>query len=184
MILFAATGLNNYAKCSRLYLQLISNLPVSYHWLYMFSEWVWFSRCPTGLSTDLMIEQTMMRTIKGKGGLTKGREMTGSVAAAWVSIFLQCANVHLTMSSLTGLHLTNQQHADVVVSWVLRDVMDMKKFAIKIVLPVSLLVALVTDSRWKLLQFRNIPPRKCGSPPLWIFDNCYLISWKWWMIGN
>jgi hypothetical protein len=54
--------------------------------------------------------------------------MTKSVSTVWVSTLPQCATVHLAMYSLTSLHQTNQEHVDMGVSRVRRDVVDMKKF--------------------------------------------------------
>jgi hypothetical protein len=83
--LFAATGHNNYAKCARLYLQMMQRLPESHPWLYekfmkggnhalRRSDRYW-----AGLSTDLVIEQVMMRSLKSRGGLTHGRGITDTV---------------------------------------------------------------------------------------------------------
>jgi hypothetical protein len=75
---FAAAHHFNYAKSGRLYLQQMNKLPDFYADLYrhfvngMFtirlSDRMW-----AGLSTDLVIEQEMMKEIKGPGGLTRGR---------------------------------------------------------------------------------------------------------------
>ena len=80
--LFADTGHINYAKSPRLYLQLMYQLPTDHPWLYhCFIEQGFHavrrsSRYWAGLWTDLIIEQVMMRSIKGRGGLTRGRGMT------------------------------------------------------------------------------------------------------------
>jgi len=69
--LFACTGHNVYAKGYRLYLQVMMDLPNSHPWLYsMFAEHGLHAvrRSPTywgGLSTDLLIEQTLMKVVKG-----------------------------------------------------------------------------------------------------------------------
>ena len=80
--LFAATGHFSYVKSARLYLQLMLELPQKHPWLYnQFSEH-WFhsvhrsDRYWVGLSTDLIIEQVIMRSIKSRGGLTRGRRFT------------------------------------------------------------------------------------------------------------
>jgi len=83
--LFAATGHNNYAKSARLYLQTMKNLPPTLPQLYaMFNEFGLHAirhsdRYWAGLSSDLIIEQTMMKAIKGRGGLTRGRRMQKNV---------------------------------------------------------------------------------------------------------
>ena len=83
--LFATTGHINYAKSSRLYLQLMRELPNNHPWLYGcfikqgFHTVRRTDRYWAGLWTDLVIEQVMMRSIKSRGGLTRGRGVTESV---------------------------------------------------------------------------------------------------------
>jgi len=84
MNLFAATGHNHYAKCARLYLQMMERLSTEHEWLYnnlsSGSHSIRrFNRFWGGLSTDLIVEQVMMKAVKGQGGLTHGRCMTDSV---------------------------------------------------------------------------------------------------------
>jgi hypothetical protein len=76
--IFAATGHGNYAKSGRIYLQQMKELPATHPHLYKLfldghhtvrrSDRYW-----AGLSMDLIIEQTMMRAVKSRGGLTRGR---------------------------------------------------------------------------------------------------------------
>lgn len=40
--------------------------------------------CWAGVWSDMTIEQTLMRSIKSSGGLTRGRGITDSVLAKWV----------------------------------------------------------------------------------------------------
>jgi len=73
--LIAAAGHNNYAKCALLYLQVMTELPTTQPWLFLQlssgrhavrrSDRHW-----AAISTDLAIEQVMMRCIKSRGGLT------------------------------------------------------------------------------------------------------------------
>jgi len=51
----------------------------------------------SGLPTDLTTEQTMMKAIKGRGGLTHGRGMTESARTLWVS------SVHKTTTVKSAL---------------------------------------------------------------------------------
>jgi len=131
--LFAATGHSNYAKSARLYLQMMTKLPETHPWLYeMFLQHGFHSvrrsgRYWAGLSTDLLIEQTMMRSLKSRGGLTRGSGFEESVRMVWVLTMHQCASIHLAMSTLTGLESANQQHADVGISRATRDCRDLKK---------------------------------------------------------
>ena len=86
--LFAATGHTNYAKSARLYVQEMRKLPETHPWLheqFMIGHHT-VQRTPknwTGIWTDLAIEQTLMRSIKSRGGLTGARGMTESVRHAW-----------------------------------------------------------------------------------------------------
>ena len=107
--LFACTGHNMYAKGCRLYLEMMMDLPNSHPWLYsMFAEHRLHTvrRSPTywgGLSTDLLIEQTLMKAVKGIGGLT-----------------------HLAMMNLSGLHSDSRQgHRELGRSRIRRDNADL-----------------------------------------------------------
>jgi hypothetical protein len=117
--LFAATGHNNYAKGGRLYLQLMSYLPDEHEWLYnMFVEHGFHvirrsDRFWGGLSSDLVIEQTLMKSVKSRGGLTRGCGMDEGVRSVWVCSMHECANMHIAMSSMTGSNPTNPDHVDV-----------------------------------------------------------------------
>lgn len=132
--LFAASGHTNYAKCARLYLQLMSELPESHPWIHQQLS----SRRHTvrrsnrhwaGLSTDLAIEQVMMRAVKSRGGLTHGRGMTDSVRLSWVSTMHDCASVHSAITSLTNLEhsSTDNQHSELGESRIKRNGTDLCK---------------------------------------------------------
>ena len=76
--LFAASGHLNYAKCARMYVQKMLALSKSNPWLnQQFEEGQHAVRRSgrfwAGWWTDLVIEQTLMRSIKSRGGLTRGR---------------------------------------------------------------------------------------------------------------
>ena len=96
MNLLTATCHVNYAKSSRLYLQLMLELPTDHPWLHHCFIELGFhtvrrsSRYSAGLWTDLTIEQVMMRSIKSRGGLTRGQGVTESVCLQW---YLQYAQV-------------------------------------------------------------------------------------------
>ena len=83
--LFAATGHVRYAKSTRLYLQEMWELPEKLSLVFeQFSKNGPHSVRPSnrywaGLSSDLVIEQVLMRSIKIRGGLTWGRVITVSV---------------------------------------------------------------------------------------------------------
>ena len=113
--LFTASGHFNYAKCARLYLQMMQDMPEMHQWLYheqfacnglqsvRRSDRQW-----AGIWTDLTIEQILMRSLKAHGGLTLGQGFTESVRLAWVYTMHRCASVHQAMMALTG-HTTQQE---------------------------------------------------------------------------
>ena len=132
--LFAATGHINYAKSARLYLQLMLELPTDYPWVYQsFAEHGYHTvrrsdRYWAGLWTDLIIEQVMMRSIKSRGGLTRGRGMTETVRLVWIHSMHRCGDIHNAMTVLTGAqHRTSEQHIELGESRIRRDNADLEK---------------------------------------------------------
>ena len=110
---------NRYAKSSRLYLQLMRELPTYHPWLYRcFTEQEFHAvrrsnRFWAGLWTDLIIEQVMMRSIKSRGGLTRGRGVAETVRLQWIYSMHKCAAVHDAMTTVTDLkHMTSEQHVE------------------------------------------------------------------------
>ena len=83
--LFAAAGHVHYAKSARMYLQQMIELKIDYPWVYeSFHEQEYHIICRSnrywaGLSSDLIIEQVLMRSMKSRGGLTRGRGVRESV---------------------------------------------------------------------------------------------------------
>lgn len=64
-----------------------------------------------GLSTDLVIEQVMMKSIKSSGGLTHGQGMSESVRLIWVKTMHHCASVTAAVSELTRRdHTSGRAH--------------------------------------------------------------------------
>ena len=132
LCLFAATGHNNYAKSARLYLQMMVDLPCSHPWLYEQFQYKGYhtirrsDRFWAGIWTDLAIEQIMMRTIKSRGGLTRGRGFTEFVRILWVYSMHKCASIHSAMSDLTRLkQTTSEQHIDMGAARIKRDYKDL-----------------------------------------------------------
>ena len=132
--LFAATGHIHYAKSARLYLQMMLELPNDHPWLYKcFTEQGFHAvrrsnRHWAGLWTDLIIEQVMMRSIKSRGGLTRGRGITETVRLQWIYSMHRCAGIHDAMTTLTNTkHKTSEQHVDLSISRSNRDFKDLCK---------------------------------------------------------
>ena len=102
----AAAGHSVYTKSGYIYLQQMLDLAeehpdvyasfMSDHHAIRRSDRYW-----AGVTSDLMIEQTLMRTIKTTGGLTRGRGMTESQRAQWLLSMPPCYDVNGAMQELT-----------------------------------------------------------------------------------
>ena len=108
--LFAATGPHKYARSDRIYLQMIQELPERFPWLNQQllmkgvqsvrrSDWP-----RVGVLTDLAIGQLLMRALKSRGDLTRGRGFTETVRLTWLCTIHRCSVVHQAMCNLTGRH--------------------------------------------------------------------------------
>ena len=112
--LFAATGHGNYAKCGRLYLQEMQNMNITHPELYeSFMNGDHTARRTqkfwNGIWTDLCIEQTLMRSIKSRGGLTSDRGLSESSRNLWVLSLTSCANVHNALMDLIISQTTRKE---------------------------------------------------------------------------
>ena len=132
--LFAASGHISYAKSARFYVQQMQDLHITQPWLHQQfmnglhavrrSDRYW-----SGLWSDLTIEQTLMRSIKTRVGLTRGRGMSESVRHLWVLSLSHCAGVHDAMMDLSGLTVkTSEQHTDASEPRRKRDLEDFTRF--------------------------------------------------------
>ena len=131
--LFAATGHINYAKSACLYLQEMRKLPQTHPWLHaQFTNGQHTvqrtNKNWAGIWTDLAIEQTLMRSIKSRGGLTGGRGMTESVCHVWVLSLCHVAMIHDAMLQLTGAAVkSSEQHQEMGTSRTKQDYQDCQK---------------------------------------------------------
>ncbi|VDI77901.1 Hypothetical predicted protein [Mytilus galloprovincialis] len=83
-----------------------------------------------GISSDLAIEQALMRSIKTTGGLTRGRGMSESQRALWILSMPDCAEINSAMMSFTGTKFySSDQHKEDGVSRQKRDTKDTMIFA-------------------------------------------------------
>ena len=130
---FAAAGHNLYAKSAYLYLQNMQKLegdhPVVFkqfqegHHVVRRSDRYW-----AGLSTDLVIEQVLMRSLKTQGGLTRGRGMSETQRLIWLLSMPACAEMNCAMQDFTGItYETSDQHIDMSKSRQERDLVDTDK---------------------------------------------------------
>ena len=128
---FAAAGHNHYTKSVWLYLQDMSDLPnthpdiyqeyISGHFVVRRSDRFW-----AGLARDLTIEQTLMRTMKSTGGLTRGRGVDQKQRLKWLMALPACAEVNSAMQELTGTYYaSSDQHKDLTKTRMARDDTDL-----------------------------------------------------------
>ncbi|CAG2201575.1 unnamed protein product [Mytilus edulis] len=66
-----------------------------------------------GLSSDLMIEQVLMRRVKTAGGLTRGRGMGDIQRSQWLLSMPACGEMNQAVQDLTGIgYHTSEQHKE------------------------------------------------------------------------
>ena len=95
----AAAGHNSYTKSTHVYLQRIGQLPDQHPEVQRYfdnglhvvrrSDRYW-----AGLSTDLVIEQVLMKSLKSTGGLTRGRGMDEAQRIVWLLSNPVCAELN------------------------------------------------------------------------------------------
>ena len=132
--LFAETGHIHYSKSARFYLQQMCDLPKTHPEVYEAFNSLGYhavrrsDRYWSGLWSDLVIEQVMMRAIKTSGGLTRGRGMTESSRHQWVSTAHNFAGIHDLMTTFTKVkNSSSEQHVDMSDARISRDNADFKK---------------------------------------------------------
>jgi len=128
--LFAAAGHHNYARSARLYVQQMNDLSISHPRLY---EQFANNGCHTvrrtdqywaAVSTDLLIEQTMMKSLKSQSGLTHGHGLTEAVR---VHSMHESATYHLALKTVASQTTSDTTHTDCGVSRASRDCKDYSK---------------------------------------------------------
>ena len=130
---FAASGHNLYAKSAYMYLQKMQKLPESHpdvhsSFLNGFHVIHRGNRYWAGLSTDLVIEQVLMRSIKTNGGLKRGRGMAEMQRLVWLLSKPACADITHSMQELTEVCCnTSEQHKDSTQSRIKRYTEDTYK---------------------------------------------------------
>ncbi|KAK3713979.1 hypothetical protein QZH41_005649 [Actinostola sp. cb2023] len=131
---FAAAGHNLYAKSAYIYLQLMYDLQQTHPEVYnSFLDGLHVVRRSdrfwAGLSTYLIIEQVLMRSVKTtSGGLTRGRRMSETQRLVWLMSMPACADVNNAMQNLTEIkYHTSEQHKDTTPARKERDHKDTNK---------------------------------------------------------
>nr|XP_054767556.1 uncharacterized protein LOC129274841 [Lytechinus pictus] len=127
---FAASGHILYTKSAYIYLQMMCELPQTHpdvyrrfqegHHVVRRSDRYW-----AGLSTDLIIEQVLMRSLKTSGGLTRGTGFSETQRNVWLLSMPSCAEMNDAMQNFTGVkYETSDQHKDLSKLRQKRDVND------------------------------------------------------------
>jgi len=79
-------------------------------------------RCWAGLSTDLVIEQVLMRSLKTIGGLTRETGISETQRLVWLLSMPMCAKISCAMQALSSVeYSTSEQHVDMSKSRKSRD---------------------------------------------------------------
>ena len=128
----AASGHNNYTKSAMIYLQHMSHLQDDHPEVYQhFQDGLHVIRRSdrywAGLSSDLVIEQVLMRSLKTNGGLTRGQGMTEQQRLIWSLSMPACGEMNKTMQELTGVsYNSGEQNKDLTQARQARDWKDTK----------------------------------------------------------
>ena len=102
---FLAAGHTLYGKSAYVYLN--NKLKLESHEIRR-SDRYW-----AGLSSDLVIEQVLMRSVKTTGGLTCGRRLTETQRFVWLLSMPACAEVNCAQQDLTAVtYNTSDQHKE------------------------------------------------------------------------
>ncbi|KAL8575021.1 hypothetical protein ACOMHN_063553 [Nucella lapillus] len=133
MPFLAAAGHNLYTKSLQLYLQDMMQLEVTHPYVYASFQQGYHvirrsDRLWAGLSTDLTIEQGLMRSAKSTGGLTRGRGMSEAQRTVWLLSMPACAAVNGAMQVFAGLnYATSEQHVDLTDARQKQDEKDVRE---------------------------------------------------------
>ena len=83
--------------------------------------------------SDLLIEQTLMRSVKSTGGLTRGSGMTEEMRDTWVLAAPALSEYNMTMQDFTGqTYATSEQHRESTDARKVRDSNDFEKIDTKV----------------------------------------------------
>ena len=136
--IFAAAGHYNYQKSAYLYVQEMSELESKHPDVYeKFQNGFHVIRRTNqfwaGLSCDLVIEQTLMRSLKSTGGLTHGSKMTEEHLALWTMSAPITSEVNVAMQDFNDLtYATSEQHKEATGARIERHAFDLSKISTKL----------------------------------------------------
>ena len=129
----AAAGHHLYTKSLLLYLKDMQDLEKTHPDVHAkFKEGFHVTRRSDrlwgGLSTDLTIEQCLMRSLKVTGGPARGHGMSEAHRTTWLLSMPACAELNGAMQDFTGqTYKTSEQHQDMSASRVKRDENDIRE---------------------------------------------------------
>ena len=129
----AASRHNLYVKSVHVYLQKMSRLEEDLPDVHKYfmdgchvvrrSDRLW-----AGISTDLAIEQCLMRSLKTSGGLTRGRGLTETQRLIWILSTPSCAEINSAMQNFTGVTFTtSEQHKETSHARMTKDHSDIQE---------------------------------------------------------
>ncbi|GBL81247.1 hypothetical protein AVEN_143575-1 [Araneus ventricosus] len=132
---FHAAGHFFCARCAHLYMQDMMNLknridPIEYE---KFTNNGYFTirrmdKFWSGIWSNQTIEQTLMKTMKNSGGLTRGRGITESVLIRWTLGMIHLHNICEEVEKYCNIiSVTSEQHVDVRPSRIALDIEDVEK---------------------------------------------------------
>ena len=136
--IFAAAGHHNYLKSAYLYIQEMAELDSKHPHVYeKFKDGFHVIRRTNqfwaGLSCDLVIEQTLMRSLKSTGGLTHGSKMTEEQRALWTMSAPITSEFNIAMQVFNDLtYTTSEQHKESTGARIERDRSDLTKISTKL----------------------------------------------------
>lgn len=133
---FHAAGHIHYAKSAQLYLQQMLNIQarMSATEFQRFTADGFFtvrrsSKLWAGVWSDMTIEQVLMRSMKSRGGVTRGRGVTESVLSRWTQTMPACSTLSDRFDEFCGVRAcTSEQHVELRDSRRCRDSRDLGKF--------------------------------------------------------
>ena len=136
--IFAAAGHYNYLKSAYLYVQEMNELDTRHPDVFRkFSDGFHVVRRSNqfwaGLSSDLVIEQTLMRSLKSTGGLTRGSGMSEEQRSLWTMSVPITSEYNNAMQEFNHVsYTTSEQHKESTGSRISRDLFDLSKIRSKL----------------------------------------------------
>lgn len=128
--IFSAAGHYNYLKSAYFYVQEMSQLNINHPDVFRKFEKGFHvirrsSHLWAGFSSDLLIETTLMRSLKTTGGMTHGGGMTEKQRALWTMSMPITSEYNIAMQEFTNLsYTTSEQHKDLTNARMKSDAAD------------------------------------------------------------